>query len=80
MHELGITRNIVAIVADAANGRRVRCVTLEIGKLSGVMKDAIAFWRGSISRRSKAAPGACPAARSSRHRRFSPLALAVRAN
>ena len=43
MHELGITRNIVAIVGDAAAGRRVRRVTLEVGKLSGVMSDAIAF-------------------------------------
>ena len=43
MHELGITRNIVAIVGDAARGRPVRRVTLEIGKLSGVMGDAIAF-------------------------------------
>jgi hydrogenase nickel incorporation protein HypA/HybF len=43
MHELGISRNIVAIVGEAANGRRVRRVTLEIGKLSGVMSDAIAF-------------------------------------
>jgi hydrogenase nickel incorporation protein HypA/HybF len=43
MHELGITRNIVAIVEDAAKGRPVRCVTLEIGKLSGVMKEAIVF-------------------------------------
>lgn len=43
MHELAITRNIVAIVGDAAQGRRVTRVTLEIGKLSGVMADAIAF-------------------------------------
>ncbi|WP_119458722.1 hydrogenase maturation nickel metallochaperone HypA [Rhodospirillaceae bacterium SYSU D60014] len=43
MHELGISRNIVAIVSDAAKGRRVRRVTLEIGKLSGVMTDAILF-------------------------------------
>jgi len=43
MHELGITRNIVAIVGQAATGRRVSRVTLEIGKLSGVMSDAIAF-------------------------------------
>jgi hydrogenase nickel incorporation protein HypA/HybF len=43
MHELGITRNIVAIVSDAAKGRRVRRVTLEVGELSGVMTDAIAF-------------------------------------
>jgi len=43
MHELGITRNIVAIVGEAANGRPVSRVTLEIGKLSGVMGEAIAF-------------------------------------
>jgi hydrogenase nickel incorporation protein HypA/HybF len=43
MHELGISRNIVAIVSEAARGRRVRRVTLEVGKLSGVMPDAIVF-------------------------------------
>ena len=43
MHELGISRNIVAIVGEAANGRRVRRITLEIGKLSGVMPHAIEF-------------------------------------
>lgn len=43
MHELGIASNIVAIVADASKGRRVRRVTLEIGKLSGVMSAAVAF-------------------------------------
>jgi hydrogenase nickel incorporation protein HypA/HybF len=43
MHELGITRNVVAIVGEAAQGRRVRCVTLEIGKLSGVMGEAVRF-------------------------------------
>ncbi|MBM0104972.1 hydrogenase maturation nickel metallochaperone HypA [Steroidobacter sp. S1-65] len=43
MHELGISRNIVAIVAEAAAGRRVRRVTVEIGKLSGVLADAVAF-------------------------------------
>ena len=43
MHELGIVRNIVAIVGDAAKGRKVRRVTLDVGKLSGVMSDAITF-------------------------------------
>ena len=43
MHELGITRNIVAIVADAAQGRKVTRVHLEVGKLSGVMAQAIGF-------------------------------------
>jgi hydrogenase nickel incorporation protein HypA/HybF len=43
MHELGITRNIVSIVGEAAAGRRVRRVTLEIGKLSGVTVAAVRF-------------------------------------
>jgi hydrogenase nickel incorporation protein HypA/HybF len=43
MHELGITRNIVAIVAEAARGRRVVRITLEIGAHAGVAADAIAF-------------------------------------
>jgi len=43
MHELGITRNIVGIVEEAAKGRRVRVIVLEIGKHSGVMPDAVAF-------------------------------------
>jgi hydrogenase nickel incorporation protein HypA/HybF len=43
MHELAVTRNIVAIVAEQAQGRRVRRVRLEIGKLSGVMADAVRF-------------------------------------
>lgn len=43
MHELGISRNIVAIVGEAAKGRRVRRITLEIGKLSGVMAHALEF-------------------------------------
>jgi hydrogenase nickel incorporation protein HypA/HybF len=43
MHELAITRSIVAIVSDAAHGRKVTGVTLQIGRLSGVLPDAIAF-------------------------------------
>ncbi|MBC8049243.1 MAG: hydrogenase maturation nickel metallochaperone HypA [Chitinophagales bacterium] len=43
MHELGVTRNIVAIVSEAAKGARVRRVTLDVGKLSGIMPSAIAF-------------------------------------
>jgi hydrogenase nickel incorporation protein HypA/HybF len=43
MHELAITRSILAIVGEAAKGRHVTRVTLEIGKLSGVMADAVAF-------------------------------------
>jgi hydrogenase nickel incorporation protein HypA/HybF len=43
VHELSLTQNIVATVGEAAKGRRVTRVTLEIGMLSGVMADAIAF-------------------------------------
>lgn len=43
MHELSITRNVVAIVAEHAAGRRVTRVRLEIGRLSAVMPDAIRF-------------------------------------
>jgi hydrogenase nickel incorporation protein HypA/HybF len=43
VHELSIARNVVAIVAGRAQGRRVRRVTLEVGKLSGVTTGAIAF-------------------------------------
>jgi hydrogenase nickel incorporation protein HypA/HybF len=43
MHELGITQNIVAIVAEHAQGRPVARVVLEIGALAGVMTDSIVF-------------------------------------
>jgi hydrogenase nickel incorporation protein HypA/HybF len=49
MHELAITRNIVALVGEAACGRRVTRVTLEIGKLSGVMAEAIEFCFGIVA-------------------------------
>lgn len=43
MHELGITRNLVAIVSDAAQGRRVNKVWLEIGERSALLPDAVRF-------------------------------------
>ena len=43
MHELGITRNIVAIVTEKARGEPVRRVTIAIGKLSAVLPEAIRF-------------------------------------
>jgi hydrogenase nickel incorporation protein HypA/HybF len=43
MHELGITQNIVAIVTEHAEGKKVRRVVLEIGKLSAIMPDAVQF-------------------------------------
>ncbi|ACK64523.1 hydrogenase nickel insertion protein HypA [Rippkaea orientalis PCC 8801] len=43
MHELGITQNIIAIVAEQAKGIPVKRVTLEIGQLSAIMADSIRF-------------------------------------
>lgn len=43
MHELGIAQSIVEIACQYANGAKVNSVTVEIGKLSAVMPDAIQF-------------------------------------
>lgn len=43
MHELGITQQVVEIVCRRAEGRRVKRVTLEIGKLTVVLPDAVRF-------------------------------------
>jgi hydrogenase nickel incorporation protein HypA/HybF len=43
MHEMVITRNIVAIVSQHAKGARVKRLSLEIGKLSAVLPDAVRF-------------------------------------
>lgn len=43
LHELSITRNLVAIVSEQAKGQRVRRVWLEIGDRSAVMPDAVRF-------------------------------------
>jgi len=43
VHELGITREVVAIAAEHSGGRRVTRVVLEIGKLSGMLPDAVRF-------------------------------------
>lgn len=36
-------QGIVEIVGDHANGRKVKRVTLEVGKFAGVMSDAVLF-------------------------------------
>ncbi len=43
MHELSITRSIVAIVNEHAAGRPLLRVRLHIGKLSGMMPEAVRF-------------------------------------
>jgi hydrogenase nickel incorporation protein HypA/HybF len=50
MHELGITRNLVAIVGDAAKGRAVRKVWLEIGSRSALMPEAVRFCFDVVSK------------------------------
>jgi hydrogenase nickel incorporation protein HypA/HybF len=42
MHELGIAQEVVAIVAEHAQGKVTR-VVLEIGKLSAILPDAVRF-------------------------------------
>lgn len=43
MHELAIMQSIVGMVDEAAAGRPVRVVTVEVGALSGVSCDALDF-------------------------------------
>ena len=43
MHELSITRSVVAIVSERAAGQRVTRLRLEIGSLAAVMPDAIRY-------------------------------------
>lgn len=43
MHELAITQSVVDAVTGRVPGRRVTCVRLEIGALSGVVADSVRF-------------------------------------
>ena len=43
MHELAITQSVVDTIAERTSGARVTIVRLDIGKLSGVVPDAVAF-------------------------------------
>ncbi len=43
MHELGLTRNIIAIVSEHAKGKPVKRVQLAIGPLAGVEQRALEF-------------------------------------
>ena len=43
MHELSIAQGIVTLVDEAARGRRIACVNIEIGVMSGIAPDAVAF-------------------------------------
>ncbi len=50
MHELALTHSIVEMAHERAGARRVRRLTLEIGALSGVMSEAIAFCFPEVAR------------------------------
>lgn len=43
MHELGIAQNVVDIVLEHSEGKPVRKIRLEIGKLSAVLPEALLF-------------------------------------
>ncbi|MEZ4598274.1 MAG: hydrogenase maturation nickel metallochaperone HypA [Syntrophotaleaceae bacterium] len=43
MHELSITQNIIDIGRNYAEGKRVLAVTVEIGRLSGVIPESVEF-------------------------------------
>ena len=49
MHELGLTRNVVAIVGEHAKGRTVRRVRLAIGPLACVERRALSFCFGIVA-------------------------------
>jgi len=50
MHELAITQNIVEICEAHAAGRKVLTVHVEVGDLSGVVPEAVAFCFEACSR------------------------------
>ncbi|SRR5512147_2821416 len=43
MHEMSITQGVVEICENAAGGKRVLAVVLEIGELSNIIPDAVEF-------------------------------------
>lgn len=49
MHELDITRAVVAAVADKAGDSRVRTVRLRIGRDAGIVPDAVRFCFDSVA-------------------------------
>ena len=58
MHELAITQSVVDMVRDRTADRRVSTVRLQVGRLSGVVPDAMQFcYRSPPARRSPAPTG-----------------------
>ena len=50
MHELGLTRCIVSIVAEHAGSRRVRRVRLAVGPHTCVEREALGFYFDIVAR------------------------------
>ena len=50
MHEMSITQGIIELCLDHAGGRRVTSLDIEIGALSSVVPEAIAFFFDACSR------------------------------
>lgn len=57
MHELSITQDMVALVDEKAEGRQVIRISLAIGRLSGIIADAVRFCF-DVCAKSTAAEGA----------------------
>jgi len=55
MHELSITYGLVERVLQNAKGRKVHRITVEIGELSGVACESVAFWFPEVARGTEAA-------------------------
>lgn len=43
MHELSIAQSVIELAEQAANGGRIKQITLEIGELAGVSSEALFF-------------------------------------
>jgi hydrogenase nickel incorporation protein HypA/HybF len=43
VHELSITESVIAAVTERLSDERIEAVTLEVGRLSGVVPDSIRF-------------------------------------
>ena len=50
MHEFGIARSICLAAAEAAEGKPVRSLVVEVGALAGVLVDALGFCVGEVAR------------------------------
>ena len=48
MHELAITQSVVDMVVERTAGRQISLVRLEVGRLSGVVPDAMEFCYGLV--------------------------------